>query len=159
MALGSVRSAVLTSGAQVVKAKADLAGTIASEKGVESVSAKDRATALNAKTQWQRLDTFFSQGITSQQDYDSAKAALDAADAQVAADQYIDSANKVAALGKTPVSNLFGDADPIGQTIRIKNVPFTVVGVLTAKGQSSQGQDQDDVILLPISQRQEESDR
>ena len=42
-------------------------------------------------------------------------------------------------------------ADPIGQTIRIKNVPFGVVGVLTPKGQSSQGQDQDDVILLPIS--------
>ena len=41
--------------------------------------------------------------------------------------------------------------NPIGQTIRIKNVPFTVVGVLTAKGQSAQGQDQDDVILLPIS--------
>ncbi len=67
------------------------------------------------------------------------------------AQQDIESANKVAVLGQTPVTNLFGDADPIGQTIRIKNVPFTVVGVLTAKGQSSQGQDQDDVILLPIS--------
>jgi putative ABC transport system permease protein len=65
--------------------------------------------------------------------------------------QDIDSATKVAVLGRTPVSNLFDDADPIGQTIRIKNVPFTVVGVLTAKGQSAQGQDQDDVILLPIS--------
>jgi len=65
--------------------------------------------------------------------------------------QDLDSANKVAVLGKTPVDNLFGGADPIGQTIRIKNVPFTVVGVLTPKGQSSQGQDQDDVILLPIS--------
>ena len=49
------------------------------------------------------------------------------------------------------MNNLFGGADPIGQIIRIKNVPFAVVGVLTAKGQSSQGQDQDDVILLPIS--------
>jgi len=65
--------------------------------------------------------------------------------------QDVDAANKVAVLGKTPVDNLFGGADPIGQTIRIKNVPFTVVGVLTPKGQSSQGQDQDDVILLPIS--------
>ena len=50
-----------------------------------------------------------------------------------------------------PADNLFGDADPVGQTIRIKNVPFTVVGVLTPKGQSAQGQDQDDVVLLPIS--------
>jgi putative ABC transport system permease protein len=60
-------------------------------------------------------------------------------------------ANKVALLGKTVVNNLFGDIDPIGQTIRIKKVPFTVVGVLSPKGQSSTGQDQDDVILLPIS--------
>jgi putative ABC transport system permease protein len=65
--------------------------------------------------------------------------------------QDVDAANKVAVLGATPVANLFGGADPIGQTIRIKNVPFTVVGVLSPKGQSSQGQDQDDVILLPIS--------
>jgi putative ABC transport system permease protein len=65
--------------------------------------------------------------------------------------QDVDSANKVAVLGQTPVDNLFDGADPIGQSIRIKNVPFTVVGVLARKGQSSQGQDQDDVILLPIS--------
>ena len=65
--------------------------------------------------------------------------------------QDVEGANKVALLGKTVVDNLFGDAEPVGQVIRIKNVPFTVVGVLTPKGQSSQGQDQDDVILLPIS--------
>ncbi len=65
--------------------------------------------------------------------------------------QDVDAANDVALLGQTVVNNLFGGADPIGQSIRIKNVPFTVVGVLTPKGQSSQGQDQDDVIYLPIS--------
>ncbi len=65
--------------------------------------------------------------------------------------QDVDGANKVALLGKTVVDDLFGDAEPVGQVIRIKDVPFTVVGVLTPKGQSSQGQDQDDVILLPIS--------
>ena len=65
--------------------------------------------------------------------------------------QDVDSANKVAVLGKTVVTNLFGDIDPVGQSIRIKNVPFTVVGVLEPKGQSPTGQDQDDVILLPIS--------
>src|SRR5450759_12207 len=86
-ALGSVHSAVITAGAQVVKAKADLAGTIASEKGVEAGLAKDRANALNATTQWQRMDTLFRDGIASRQDHDSAKAALDAAEAQVAADQ------------------------------------------------------------------------
>jgi len=76
---------------------------------------------------------------------------LSIADGAEFTQQDVDAANKVAVLGKTPVDNLFGGADPIGQTIRIKLVPFTVVGVLVAKGQSAQGQDQDDVILLPIS--------
>jgi len=61
------------------------------------------------------------------------------------------SGTKVALLGGTVSQNLFGSADPTGQTIRIKNVPFTVDGVLSAKGQSPTGQDQDDVILIPIS--------
>jgi putative ABC transport system permease protein len=65
--------------------------------------------------------------------------------------QDVESANKVAVLGKTVVANLFGDIDPVGQSIRIKNVPFLVVGVLDRKGQSPTGQDQDDIILLPIS--------
>src|SRR4029077_9145401 len=65
--------------------------------------------------------------------------------------QDVDGATKVALLGKTVADNLFGATDPTGQVIRIKNVPFTVAGVLSAKGQSPTGQDQDDVILLPIT--------
>jgi putative ABC transport system permease protein len=65
--------------------------------------------------------------------------------------QDVDAAAKTAVLGETVAQNLFGDSDPTGQTIIIKNVPFTVAGVLTPKGQSPTGQDQDDVILLPIS--------
>jgi putative ABC transport system permease protein len=65
--------------------------------------------------------------------------------------QDVDAAAKVAVLGKTVAGNLFGDNDPTGQVVIIKNVPFTVAGVLTPKGQSPTGQDQDDVILLPIS--------
>jgi putative ABC transport system permease protein len=76
---------------------------------------------------------------------------LSVADGAEFTQQDVDAANKVAVLGQTPVDNLFGGADPIGQTIRIKNVPFAVVGVLSPKGQSAQGQDQDDVVLLPIS--------
>ena len=63
----------------------------------------------------------------------------------------VDAAAKVAVLGETVAQNLFGDSDPTGQVVIIKNVPFTVAGVLTPKGQSPTGQDQDDVILLPIS--------
>ncbi len=65
--------------------------------------------------------------------------------------QDVDGAAKSAVLGETVARNLFGDSDPTGQVVIIKNVPFTVAGVLTPKGQSPSGQDQDDVILLPIS--------
>jgi putative ABC transport system permease protein len=67
-------------------------------------------------------------------------------------DRHEKSAAKVAVLGATVVRNLFGPGqDPIGTVIRIKNVPFKVIGVLTAKGQSSWGQDQDDVVMIPFS--------
>jgi putative ABC transport system permease protein len=65
--------------------------------------------------------------------------------------QDVDSAAKSAVLGNTVAQNLFGNSDPTGQVVIIKNVPFTVVGVLTPKGQSPTGVDQDDVILLPLS--------
>jgi len=58
---------------------------------------------------------------------------------------------KVALLGQTVARELFGDNDPLDQTIRIKNVPFTVVGILNRKGQSMMGQDQDDVVMVPLS--------
>ncbi|PYO48842.1 MAG: multidrug ABC transporter substrate-binding protein [Candidatus Rokuibacteriota bacterium] len=63
----------------------------------------------------------------------------------------VDGATKIALLGQTTAQNLFGDADPIGQIIRIKKVPFTVAGLLSRKGQSAWGQDQDDVIFVPLS--------
>jgi putative ABC transport system permease protein len=58
---------------------------------------------------------------------------------------------KVVLLGDTVVRSLFGDTDPIGQVIRIRKVPMVVIGTLVKKGQSMMGQDQDDVILMPIS--------
>lgn len=63
-------------------------------------------------------------------------------------------AAKVCLLGQTVVDNLFGGMNPIGQDIRIKNVPFTVVGVLERKGQSPNGQDQDDTIYVPVTTAQ-----
>jgi putative ABC transport system permease protein len=62
----------------------------------------------------------------------------------------VESAAKVALLGKTVIENLFAGENPVGQIIRIKSVPFTVVGTLVPKGQSLTGQDQDDVILIPL---------
>jgi len=59
-------------------------------------------------------------------------------------------AGKVCIVGQTVVRQLFADANPIGQVIRIKRVPFTVIGVLENKGQSMMGTDQDDIIVVPI---------
>ena len=64
------------------------------------------------------------------------------------------SALRVALIGQTVKANLFGDDDPVGQTIRIKNMSFTVIGVLAAKGQSLDGRDQDDTILVPVTTAQ-----
>ncbi len=58
---------------------------------------------------------------------------------------------KVCILGQTVSSNLFGDANPVGQTVRIRNVPVKVIGVLQKKGFSAGGQDQDDLILAPYT--------
>jgi putative ABC transport system permease protein len=64
----------------------------------------------------------------------------------------VDGGGKVVVLGKTAADNLFTpDVDPIGQTVRINNTPFVVVGVAAAKGQSAQGQDYDDVAFVPVS--------
>ena len=58
---------------------------------------------------------------------------------------------KVAIVGQTVARELFGEADPLEQVIRVKKVPVTIVGVLAKKGQNSMGQDQDDVVIVPIS--------
>ena len=73
---------------------------------------------------------------------------------RVFTDQDVRAATKVCLLGQTVVDNLFGNMDPVGQIIRIKKVPFTVLGVLARKGQSDHGQDQDDTILVPLTTAQ-----
>ncbi len=68
--------------------------------------------------------------------------------------QDVDGATKVCLLGMTVVENLFGGIDPIGQIVRIKKVPFTVIGVLSYKGQTTFGQDQDDTVFVPLTTAQ-----
>jgi len=65
--------------------------------------------------------------------------------------QEVSSAGKVALIGQSVATQLFGDADPVDQQVRIRKVPFTIVGVLDKKGQSMMGTDQDDVILVPLT--------
>ncbi|MBU6429317.1 MAG: ABC transporter permease [Cyanobacteria bacterium REEB65] len=73
-----------------------------------------------------------------------------AAQGTLFSDQDVESGTKVAVLGQTVADQLFGTgADPVGQTVRIRNIPFVVIGVLAAKGQSGVGQDYDDSVYLP----------
>ena len=65
--------------------------------------------------------------------------------------QEVSGAGKVALVGQSVAKQLFGDADPVDQQIRIRKVPFIIVGVLEKKGQSMMGTDQDDVILVPLA--------
>jgi putative ABC transport system permease protein len=64
--------------------------------------------------------------------------------------QDVDGAAKVCLLGQTVTDNLFSGEEPVGKIVRIKKIPFTVIGVLDSKGQSPQGTDQDDVIFVPL---------
>ncbi|HUS37786.1 MAG TPA: ABC transporter permease [Verrucomicrobiae bacterium] len=64
-------------------------------------------------------------------------------------EQDVSSQAKVALIGKTTATTLFGETDPVGQTIRVRNAPFTIVGLLNAKGGGFGGQDQDDVVMIP----------
>jgi putative ABC transport system permease protein len=66
-------------------------------------------------------------------------------------DRDVRARSKIAVLGQTVVDNLFADSDPVGQTIRVRNIPFRVVGVLAKKGAAMWGGDQDDVILIPVT--------
>jgi len=69
-------------------------------------------------------------------------------------DSDVRGATRVVVLGKTIAQNLFGDEDPVGKTIRIKNSPYLVVGILAKKGQSLDGRDQDDTAIVPITTAQ-----
>jgi putative ABC transport system permease protein len=75
----------------------------------------------------------------------------DIADGAMFTDSDVRSASKVCILGKTTADKLFPDDDPVGKTIRIKNVPMKVLGVLKPKGASMMGSDQDDTVIVPYT--------
>jgi putative ABC transport system permease protein len=86
-------------------------------------------------------------GITSVRDWPLAAG-------RAITDEDVRSATKVALLGQTVVDNLFGGIDPVDQIIRIKKIPFRVIGVMSVKGQSVMGSDQDDTVLVPVTTAQ-----
>ncbi|MDU5166056.1 ABC transporter permease [Veillonella parvula] len=66
-------------------------------------------------------------------------------------DKNVQNRERVAVVGQTVVKNLFGDEDPVGKEIRVKNIPFRVIGVLKSKGNGTMGNDQDDTVLIPYT--------
>src|SRR5881398_834229 len=65
--------------------------------------------------------------------------------------QDVRSANKVCVIGRTTATQIYGNDDPVGQILRVKEVPFTITGVLTPKGLSTQGVDQEDIVIMPYT--------
>lgn len=70
----------------------------------------------------------------------------------------IQNRERVAVIGKTVAKNLFGDEDPVGAEIRVKNIPFRVIGVLNSKGSGAMGNDQDDMVIIPYTTAMERVD-
>jgi len=73
------------------------------------------------------------------------------ADGEFFTENDVRSASRVVVIGNTVADNLFAGVSPIGQTVRIRNLPFRVVGVMSVRGQSGMGQDQDDTVLMPYT--------
>ena len=66
-------------------------------------------------------------------------------------DKNVQNRERVAIVGQTVVKNLFGDDNPVGAEIRVKNIPFRIIGVLNSKGSGTMGNDQDDIVLIPYT--------
>ena len=72
-------------------------------------------------------------------------------DGRFITEKNVQNRERVAVVGSTIVKNLFGNEDPVGKDIRVKNIPFKIIGVLESKGNSSMGEDQDDVVYIPYT--------
>ncbi|MFN5560414.1 MAG: ABC transporter permease [Opitutaceae bacterium] len=112
--------------------------------GAHFAAAGDRPQVLANGLNWNTSILGESPGYLSIRDWELSSGAM-----FTTADER--STAKVAVIGQTVVTNLFPDVDPIGQTLRIRNLPFKVVGVLKPKGFNFFGSDQDDVVIVPLT--------
>ncbi|MFH2068864.1 MAG: ABC transporter permease [Candidatus Omnitrophota bacterium] len=103
--------------------------------------------AINGNKNWSTSATGSTPAILEVRDWQIAEG-------RSITGQEVRSAAKVCLLGSTVVENLFGNQPPVGKVIRLKNMPFIVIGVLAEKGQSAMGQDQDDTIFIPVTTAQ-----
>ncbi|HTS21685.1 MAG TPA: ABC transporter permease [Casimicrobiaceae bacterium] len=125
---------------------ADAIGELASIAAVAPV-APGTAQLVYGSNNWSTMVAGTTPGFLVVRDWD-VESGYAFSDADVR------SATRVALLGKTVALNLFDDADPVGKTVRIKQSPFLVIGVLASKGQSLDGRDQDDTVLIPVTTAQ-----
>jgi putative ABC transport system permease protein len=106
-----------------------------------------RVQALGPQGNWRTTVNGVSTDFPTIRDWSTSSGAF-------FSDQDVSSGRKVAVLGATVATNLFPGSDPVGASVQIGKVPFTVVGVMQAKGQNAGGQDQDDAILVPYTTAQ-----
>ena len=145
---GSVRTGGMSLGAGASSSLTD-EDARAVENEVDGVSVA--APFVRASTQavaggnnWQTMVTGVDQGFFEAREWEIDKGRSFTADE-------LSRGAQVVVLGQSVVQNLFGGEDPVGLGVRLRNVPFTVVGVLAKKGQSGMGTDQDDIVLTPIN--------
>jgi putative ABC transport system permease protein len=114
------------------------------EVEVASASSRGPALLVAGNANWSTIVTGIGPGYLAARDWHVEFGAPFSS-------EELEGARKVMLLGRTPAQQLFGDGDPIGRVVRIKRVPFTVVGVLTAKGTNADGRDQDDNVFVPLA--------
>ncbi len=126
------------------------ANAISEISGVTAVgpTAVGTAQVVYASNNWSTTVVGSTQGFLEARDWS-------ANEGNIFGDSDIRGATRVALLGKTVAKNLFDEENPIGKTIRIKQSPYIVAGVLEAKGQSLDGRDQDDTIIVPLTTAQQ----
>lgn len=133
-------------GTELPLSEADLAAIRDKVEGVTAISGQLNGSGpvVNGNTNWTTTLSGVHQDYTTVRDWPVVNGRdMTAQDVRASA--------KVAVLGQSVVKQLFAGEDPVGTTIRIKNAPFQVIGVLATKGPSSFGRDQDDLVLIPMS--------
>jgi putative ABC transport system permease protein len=132
-------------GSDITLSGADAAAIRSQVEGVTAVSADVRGfqQVIAQGANWNTR----VEGV--QPDYLTARD-LSIAEGRMFDDREAEQGRKVAVIGQTVADQLFGGTDPVGQRIRVGSVPFEVIGLLTSKGQSGFGQDQDDIVLTPL---------
>jgi len=122
------------------------------EKLLEAVDELEKAAPFESRSMKVKFGNFSAETLVSgsTQDYLEIRKYRIAA-GEFFSEQDVKQSRRVAVVGQTTVDNIFGEEDPLGKTLRINSVPFEVIGVFAPKGLDTDGRDQDDIILIPLT--------